>query len=906
MTLAHGYSDTNGGAISATSASCVFLSEKTIFFSNSAEEAGGAIYAVIGSTVSWDGDTAFSSNYGGFSGGAVHLVDSTVSWNGNTAFSNNTSETNGGAIYLKNSTVSWDGNTTFSNNTSGFNGAAIYASASSTVSWVGGGTQFYSNDAARDGGAIYVASSLVSWNGRTTFSDNSAGENGGALGFFEIDSFEEPFADAIFTKNSAATGGALYSLNCLFGFTFTGAVFESNSASGAGGAVAAYVSGESDTSSSPVTFTECIFSDNVSNGTGGAVETLAGVESFNSCDFTGNSADIGGALRLGGTADVQGCNFVSNDASSRGLAVAVVGSASIAGSSFNGNELICASGSYREDVTEDQGESTARYEIVCLDCPGFEECSNCTIERGGVTPACASPLEHTAANEDGVTLETLTIAGGYWRATSDSTNILDCYHADACLGGKTGSDSYCAPGYGGPYCSVCEPDYSPSFSYTCTQCSSSRRQGLLAAIVIVAIVAAFATVAIFKSLLSAELQDSNMRCFHGRVRQAVPVQALKIIVVVWQILTQFAAAANTSYPGVYQDFLDIVSVINFDLGSVLAAGCVWSDMDFHDRLLVNTTGPLVVVGFLTMTYWIAMRRNSESESSVVEKIRHKHQTALLLLTFLIYSSVSSTVFQTFSCETLDDEIEYLRADYSILCTDAKHKAFEAYAGIMVFVYPVGIPLLYAVLLFQRRHVLSDAGADKAVAQSISGLWEPYRPERFYYEVVECVRRVMLTGVVVFIFPNDAAQIAITMLIAFSFLIVFEVLSPYTSESDIWLSRVGHVIIHLSMFDLLLLKVDVSQERDQSQAAFAGVLVASHVLMILAIVVEAVGICYASTRKQDDEATVMPERPRAGSDEVPQFESAPAPWRSFMRQGSVLEMPGPNRSVAEKVVSEGRP
>ena len=72
----------------------------------------------------------------------------------------------------------------------------------------------------------------------------------------------------------------------------------------------------------------------------------------------------------------------------------------------------------------------------------------------------------------------------------------------------------------------------------------------------------------------------------------------------------------------------------------------------------------------------------------------------------------------------------------------------------------------------HRHVLADDGADKAEAQPIVGLWEPYRPERFYYEVVECGRRIMLTGVTVFIFPNDAAQVAITMLLTFFFFGVF--------------------------------------------------------------------------------------------------------------------------------------
>ncbi|CAN0173938.1 unnamed protein product, partial [Scytosiphon promiscuus] len=266
---------------------------------------------------------------------------------------------------------------------------------------------------------------------------------------------------------------------------------------------------------------------------------------------------------------------------------------------------------------------------------------------------------------------------------------------------------------------------------------------------------------------------------------------------------------NVSYPGVYQDFLSAISIINFDLGSVLSAGCLWSEIDFHGQLLVSTVWPLVVVGFLSMTYWIAMRRISataENAGGAVETIRRKHQTVLLLLTFLVYSSVSSMVFQTFACETLDDGIEYLRADYRIQCTDAKHKAFEVYASLMIMVYPVGIPLLYAVQLFQHRGVLAHASADKAAAQPIVGLWEPYRPERFYYEVVECGRRIMLTGVVVFIFPNDAAQVAITMLIAFFFFGILEILSPYKLESDMWLSRGGHVLVFLSMFYLLLLKV----------------------------------------------------------------------------------------------------
>lgn len=311
---------------------------------------------------------------------------------------------------------------------------------------------------------------------------------------------------------------------------------------------------------------------------------------------------------------------------------------------------------------------------------------------------------------------------------------------------------------------------------------------------------------------------------------------------------QFASVANVTYPGVYQTFLNSVDVINLDFGFVLSTGCLWPGIDFHDRLLASTLWPLAVVGLLAVTYTVAMRKKAASSKAVREKIRNKHLSVVLLLMFLVYSSVSSNVFRMFACDSVDDGNSYLRADYRIMCTDAKHRALQVYAAVMIAVYPIGIPLLYAGLLYRHRDILSDSGANKSKAQAIADLWAPYRPNAFYYEVVECGRRLVLTGVVVFIFPNAAAQVAITILNSLFFFVVSEILSPYACATDTWLSRGGQVIILFSMYDALLLKIDVSKERSESQHVFAAVLVAGHVVLILTVLVEAIGICYAARRK----------------------------------------------------------
>lgn len=71
-------------------------------------------------------------------------------------------------------------------------------------------------------------------------------------------------------------------------------------------------------------------------------------------------------MRLGGTTTVAGCSFLSNIAYTRGLAVAVVGSANITGSSFDGNQLSCADGSYRSDTEEVKTERLFFLPVVVL------------------------------------------------------------------------------------------------------------------------------------------------------------------------------------------------------------------------------------------------------------------------------------------------------------------------------------------------------------------------------------------------------------------------------------------------------------------------------------------------------------------------------------------------------------
>ena len=286
-------------------------------------------------------------------------------------------------------------------------------------------------------------------------------------------------------------------------------------------------------------------------------------------------------------------------------------------------------------------------------------------------------------------------------------------------------------------------------------------------------------------------------------------------------------------------------MLNFDLAWVLSVGCVL-ELDFHRRLLFASIGPIIVVVLIATTYGVAVRRNRGSDEAL-RNARQKHVSVFLLFTFLVYSSVSSILFQTFACEPLDDGKYYVRADYRVECDSPRHEAFKIYAAFMTVLYTVGIPALYGFLLFKERGVLRLNEPDREDIPRIcstSQLWKPYKPSVFYYEVIECSRRILLTGVLVFIYPNTPTQIAVTLILAFIFAMVSEALNPYVSRWDTWISRVGHIVVFLSVFLALLLKVNVSAERSESQEMFEVFLVFVNMCLVEAVVMKALVLMFS--------------------------------------------------------------
>eukprot|EP00752_Nemacystus_decipiens_P010199 g9089.t1 len=823
----------SGGAIRMVDA--VLTAENCNFTGNHAHNfGGGAIYAQS-SNVTLDG-CEFLNNTAPY-GGGLYLFLSVLKVAESTFAGNIASSGFGGAFELSESTFSLSRNLVVEGNRAAAEGGGIALFSSSRMQiQAGGRLVLEANEATRGGGGGYVAVSTleVLVGGRIEIARNAAGNIGGGL---FVDSSVVSFADqVIFVDNNAGSGGGMYvqsSPELQIGNTS----FTSNRAATTGGAMSLFSVGDE---TAHATISNCSFDDDEAGDVGGAVFILSGYVDIINSEFDGNTAGrAGGAILASGTIRVDGSSFERNHAP-LGPAVSNVLTVELNDTWFRDNTLWCD-----DDGMFLDWKNASAYEVACDACP--DECSYCSTSNPDSVQLCEPVMEHTTSTPVNGTLETLELARGYWRSSTTSTEIRECYETDSCVGG---TEEYCATGYDGPFCAVCAQGYAPGLGYTCSECNGGRKSWTIAVGVILLCAGAVVVALSVRYLGSTDNEPATKKvraCMEG-VRAS---QGFKIVIVSWQIVSQFSSVVSVTYPDVYETFIGYVDVIDLDLTWMTSAEC-WIPTNFFATLLVITVVPLVVSGFVVLSFAMRSRGCSAADQDRRSRIKNRHATFLYLISFLVYSSASSTVFQTFTCDDLDTGESFLRADHSIQCYTTKHRVYMAYAGLMCLVYPIGIPSCYAFVLYQARDGLKSS--DSAVrdnATVLRALHEPYRPDRYYYEVVECFRRVMLSGVVVFILPNTAGQVMTTFLLSLFFFALFTVLDPYEDPapgnvlihaSDTWLARVGHAIVMMSMFAALVAKVDTESDDGFSQDVFAGALVLINCALFVAVVVEACMMC----------------------------------------------------------------
>ncbi|KOO29948.1 cytadherence high molecular weight protein 2 [Chrysochromulina tobinii] len=457
------------------------------------------------------------------------------------------------------------------------------------------------------------------------------------------------------------------------------------------------------------------------------------------------------------------------------------------------SQCVCEVGTFASLTRAEMMQATNDSSGVAAD--AFE-CRSCvSIQDSGGS-------QMTNCTALGVMLDTIPVTPGHWRQNPIAQYVRMCDLEEACLGGEIAGDTSCANGHTGPVCDLCvqDPLHFGGRGAPCQLCS--------------------------------DVGD--------------PMFTITFYAVGGVVVGQLGLIFDVTYPAFYTETLKSISNINIPF-QLLPFGCIFPSLNnFIFDLVLKTATPIILVLMLSFFSKVLRARSGGSGFGVF--LADACSDLWFFIIFLVYPSCSTMTFMFFMREAYDEPgevyVDLMRADRSINREEPLYQSFTAYAIAMLVVYPIGVPLLYALMFHRSRHQLhemrrieltletdfalakleAEAAAtpeetDEMVRRAIevhkaSGealenlrgelpttlrkLTAGYELRTYWFEIFECLRKITLIGLPIFFPPGSPPQLIFGLIICFLSYGAYCVCSPYIRDDDDFLAQVAQVIIFFSL------------------------------------------------------------------------------------------------------------
>ena len=198
--------------------------------------------------------------------------------------------------------------------------------------------------------------------------------------------------------------------------------------------------------------------------------------------------------------------------------------------------------------------------------------------------------------------------------------------------------------------------------------------------------------------------------------------------------------------------------------------------------------------------------------------------------------------------TDETEICFLQTDLSVVCerlgsTHYAPRDIISAALATIVVWGGCVPLLYASLLYRARASLERRHAPTQLSRSLGFLVDGYNPGYFWWELIELLRKLLLTGFLALLQPGSLLQLFCAIIVALVIFAIELYVRPYDSLVKTFLSLLSGFSIVLTLLGTLGFELVL---RESSNSLLTSGLMLG-VLFTAALLVAVAASCVLATR-----------------------------------------------------------
>lgn len=469
--------------------------------------------------------------------------------------------------------------------------------------------------------------------------------------------------------------------------------------------------------------------------------------------------------------------------------------------------------------------------------------------------------------QDGLTFQQWVLNPNRWRASDQTSDVRACVPfwqpgaPTPCRGGDSNS-TYCGDGLRGPLCRVCvaSGQFYQASSASCVSCPITGGPALLVPILICFAIGGgmllLHCLCKRQELSCAKMVDSLMQRAAAISLQLRLMGKLKLVVGYFQVVHVVPEAFRVTLPHEYTEWMRAFDWLSIDwLTFAIPPECIGP---FAQRLRLQALLPL----FPLLVLFCAGALNGVCKAVKVDKaekispIMHfLHKAAdgvvgvlpvALLALFALVPSTCARIFSTFSCQEFgsDDSasktVAFLNADFAVECFTDEHHHLKGMAAVLILLWPIGVPALFWSLLVTTH----SSKAAPAFKHAVRFLYNEYIPRMYWWEMLEQMRKLTLSGFVFLIPPQFSfLRLVIAIIVSFSHIILLMAAEPYVDASTAFVAVSTSVLLQCTLLVALLVKM--YDELDPSQVegffGFDSVLPLAAIIFSFNVLALAVGV-----------------------------------------------------------------
>jgi hypothetical protein len=432
--------------------------------------------------------------------------------------------------------------------------------------------------------------------------------------------------------------------------------------------------------------------------------------------------------------------------------------------------------------------------------------------------------------ETGLTIQSLQNNDGYWRSNPLTTDFYKCKLEDYCpMNCIINNSVICYPHHTGILCHLCEPGYAKDNNGFCQECTSSGTSTytilsftILSYIALIIISLIYGNKHLNNKLdinYNNEEEEEEEEEEEDDLGSIMDLQQkLKIVLSYIQISTILSVNLNIKWPVFMKKVVDSFKVLNLDMFDFIGLDyrCSTSFDYYHififQMFMIPILFSLTALSYFLTKYW-GLYKNKESEFFTV--IHNRFIYLIVLITFIMYPSISNTILRIYKCEEIDGNW-YLSSDLSIGCFDETWNSYAISSVFLIILYIIGIPLYFYHKLRKLKN--KEKLEDETIIYRYGFMFMGYKDEMWWFEILELTRKTILSATIIYL-DESPTRIVISMFICLLYLLYITYKNPLKDLGDDFLAILSGTELVLILFCAIILEMKINIQDKYDEVGF---------------------------------------------------------------------------------------